>query len=210
MRSMSSKTPLSASPVLVFSIAVCPPRHYNILVAKIIQERKGGKAVFRSELVEALEKGFREVSATGIMLHQAVADNLGLHLTDHKCMGMLCEMGPLSAGKLAEITGLTTGAITGVINRLERAGYAKRVPNAQDRRNINVEARNVAKFNARMEDLFGPLRERMAGLLSRYNAEELTLILDFMKASVAISRADAERLRSRGLKGTSSRPGGKS
>jgi DNA-binding MarR family transcriptional regulator len=146
--------------------------------------------------MEALEKGFREVSATGIMLHQAVADSLSLHLTDHKCMGMLCEMGPLSAGKLAELTGLTTGAITGVINRLEQAGYAKRVPNPQDRRNINVKARNVAKFSARMEGLLGPLREKMRVLLSGYSAEELTLILDFLKASVAISRAETQRLQS--------------
>jgi DNA-binding MarR family transcriptional regulator len=168
-------------------------------VTKITQERGDGKAVSRSELLEALEKGFREVSATGIVLHQAVADRLGLHLTDHKCLGMLCEMGPLSAGKLAELTGLTTGAITGVINRLERAGYAKRVPNPQDRRNINVAARNVSKFAARMEGLLGPLREKMRALLSRYSIEELTLILDFMKASVAISRAEAERLQSGGL-----------
>jgi DNA-binding MarR family transcriptional regulator len=146
--------------------------------------------------MEALEKGFREVSVTGIMLHQAVADSLSLHLTDHKCMGMLCEMGPLSAGKLAELTGLTTGAITGVINRLEQAGYAKRVPNPQDRRNINAKARNVAKFSARMEGLLGPLREKMRVLLSGYSAEELTLILDFLKASVAISRAETQRLQS--------------
>ena len=168
-------------------------------MTKIIPERKDGKAVLRSELLETLEKGFREVSATGIVLHQAVADSLGLHLTDHKCMGMLCEMGPLSAGKLVELTGLTTGAITGVINRLERAGYAKRAPNPQDLRNINVEARNVAKFNARMEGLLGPLRQKMRALLSRYSAEELTLILDFMKASVAISRAETERLQSGSL-----------
>lgn len=180
-----------------------PAAAYNILVTKIIQDRKGSKAVFRSELLEALEKGFREAGATGIMLHQAVADRLGLYLTDHKCMGMLCEIGPLSAGELAELTGLTTGAITGVINRLERAGYAKRVPNPQDRRNINVEARNVAKFKARMEDLLGPLREKMRAVLSRYSGEELTLILEFMKASVAISRAETERLQSGSPRGRS-------
>jgi DNA-binding MarR family transcriptional regulator len=196
---MSSMTALSAAPVWFFSIAGGLRSPYNILVTKILQERKGGKAVFRSGLLEALEKGFREVSATGIVLHQAVADSLGLHLTDHKCMGMLCEMGPLSAGKLSELTGLTTGAITGVINRLERAGYAKRAPNPQDRRNINVVARNVAKFDARIEGLLGPLREKMRALASRYSAEELTLILDFIKASVAVSRAEAERLQSGSL-----------
>jgi DNA-binding MarR family transcriptional regulator len=166
-------------------------------VTKIIQAPKSRKAVFRSELLGALEKGFREVSATGIVLHQAVADSLGLYLTDHKCMGMLCEMGPLSAGKLAELTGLTTGAITGVLNRLERAGYARRVRNPEDRRNVRVEPQNVAKFNQRMEELLGPLRSEMQGLSSKYSAPQLALILEFMKASVAISREEVQRIRFR-------------
>jgi DNA-binding MarR family transcriptional regulator len=173
-------------------------------VTKIIQERARGKASSRSELLESLERGFREASTTGVMLHQAVADHLGLHLTDHKCMGMLCELGPLSAGDLARLTGLTTGAITGVLNRLERAGYAKRVPNPKDRRNIRVEPRNVAQFARRMEGLLGPLRERMRALSSKYSSRELALILDFMKASVAISRDETARLQS----GPSGNPSG--
>jgi DNA-binding MarR family transcriptional regulator len=166
-------------------------------VAKIIQGEQSGNAPSRSELLESLEKGFRDTSTAGIMLHQAVANHLGLHLTDHKCMGMLCELGPLSAGDLARLTGLTTGAITGVLNRLERAGYAKRIPNPKDRRNIRVEPRDVEKFYERMENLLGPLRERMRALSSKYNADELALVLDFIKASVAISREETARLQSR-------------
>ncbi len=145
-----------------------------------------------------MEKEFREISTTGVMLHQAVATKLGLHITDHKCIGILAELGPISAGKLAEVTGLTTGAITGVLNRLEKAGYAKRVPNPDDRRNIRVEPRNLARFNDRMEDLLGPLRTLMRSLSSKYSTGELELFLDFMKASVAISRAETARLQSTG------------
>lgn len=129
------------------------------------------------------------------MLHTAVAERLGLNITDHKCMGMLCEMGPLSAGRLAELTGLTTGAITGVLDRLEKAGYARRTRNPEDKRNVNVEAVNVTAFYERMEDLLGPLRRRMQALSSKYKTEELALILEFITRSVAISREETMRLR---------------
>jgi hypothetical protein len=111
-------------------------------------------------------------------------------------MGILCEHGPLSAGRLAELTGLTTGAITGVLNRLERSGYARRVRNPKDRRNINVEAVDVATFNERMEGFLGPLRKRMRALSSKYSPEEMALIHDFIKRAVAISRDETLRLRS--------------
>lgn len=143
--------------------------------------------------------GFREISTTDIMLHHAVATKLGLYITDHKCVGMLAEFGPLSAGKLAQLTGLTTGAITGVLNRLEKAGYAKRVLNPEDRRNVRVEPRNLAKFNDRMKQLLGPLRSKMHSLSSKYRTEELELVLEFMKSSVAISREEIERLQPNGL-----------
>ena len=133
----------------------------------------------------------------GIVLHQTVADRLGLHITDHKCMAMLCELGPLSAGKLAELTGLTTGAITGVINRLERHGYARRVRNPKDRRNVNVEPTNMAAFNKRMKGLLGPLGKRMRTLSSSYSSGEMALIDGFIKSAVSISRDETMRLLSR-------------
>ena len=130
------------------------------------------------------------------MLHQAVAERLGLNITDHKCMGMLCELGPLSAGKLAELTGLTTGAITGVLNRLERAGYARRIRNPKDRRNVNVEPQNVAEFYRKMDGLLGPLGKRMRTMSAKYSAAELALFRQFMKEAVAISREETQRIRS--------------
>jgi DNA-binding MarR family transcriptional regulator len=168
-------------------------------VTKILQvQKRSARPVLRAQLLESLEKGFREVSTVGIMLHQSVAERLGLHITDHKCMGMLCELGPLSAGKLAELTGLTTGAITGVLNRLERHGYARRVRNPGDKRNINVEALNVTAFNERMEQLLGSLRRRMRALSSKYNSQEMALIDGFIKSAVAISRDETLRLRAAG------------
>ena len=94
------------------------------------------------------------------------------------------------------MTGLTTGAITGVLDRLERQGYARRVRNPNDRRNVNVEALNVAAFNERMERLLGSLGKRMRALSEKYSDRELALIDGFIKNAVAISRDEALRLRS--------------
>jgi hypothetical protein len=144
-----------------------------------------------------LEKLFRETSTVGIMLHHAVADHLGLHLTDHKCVGMLCEAGSLSAGQLAERAGLTTGAITGVINRLEKMGYARRIRNPKDKRNVNVVPRNVANFGKRMHVLLGPLGKKMRALSSSYTAADLAMIEGFITSAIAISREETLRLRSK-------------
>ena len=77
----------------------------------------------REELIEGIADRFREMSTETIMLHQAVADRLGLHITDHKCLDFIYRHGAMTAGRLAELSGLTTVAVTGIIDRLEAAGY---------------------------------------------------------------------------------------
>ncbi len=78
----------------------------------------------RTGLLDEMQRAGRELSAATIMFHQAIADRLGLNPTDHKCLDLLASKGLMTAGELAEMTGLTTGAITGVIDRLEAAGFA--------------------------------------------------------------------------------------
>lgn len=90
----------------------------------------------KRQLVEELRWAGRHQARTTVMFHQAVADRLGLHPTDHKCLDLLREEGPMSAGELAEATGLTSGAITGVADRLERAGFLHRESDPHDRRRI--------------------------------------------------------------------------
>jgi DNA-binding MarR family transcriptional regulator len=132
----------------------------------------------RAELVEGLLLGGRALSAATIMFHQAVADRLGLNPTDHKCADLLLTRGPLTAGELAELTGLTTGAITGVIDRLERGGFVRREDDPADRRRVIVRA--VPKRLREIGRLFEDLAARMAELCGRYTAEELAVILDYM------------------------------
>src|SRR3954464_9439450 len=95
----------------------------------------------------------RELSTRTILFHQAVADCLGIAATDHKCLGFIAEADhPVTAGELATLTGLTTGATTGVIDRLEGAGLAFRERDPRDRRRVVVAAAPTA--HARVAPLF--------------------------------------------------------
>src|SRR5215831_9951895 len=131
----------------------------------------------RDELLSALMGEFRQLSAATIMFHQAVADRLGMNVTDHKCADILERNGPMTAGELAQRTGLTTGAITGVIDRLEEAGFARRAKDPGDRRRVIIEP-----CRKRLERVIAPLFESMARatdeLCARFTTEELAVIRD--------------------------------
>jgi DNA-binding MarR family transcriptional regulator len=115
------------------------------------------------------------------MFHQAIADRLGLNVTDHKCMDLLLLNGPLTAGELAAMTGLTTGAITAVIDRLEKAGFVRREDDPRDRRRVIVQV--MPKRCRDIERLFEPFAATFGELSARYKDEELVVILDFMSRS---------------------------
>src|SRR5258708_12382269 len=107
----------------------------------------------RRELEAALNAAMRDVSGQGVLYSQAVAERLGMNSTDLECLDHISR-GPLTAGRLAELTGLTTGAITGVIDRLERAGLARRDPHPGHRRQTLV--RMLPALSARLPPPFHP------------------------------------------------------
>jgi DNA-binding MarR family transcriptional regulator len=125
-----------------------------------------------------------------------IADKLSLNITDHKCLDLIERMGPMTAGQLAKITGLTTGAITGVIDRLEKAGYVQRERDPQDRRRVIVSLVPDKAYND-IAPLFEVLRRNYDPISKGYSDEELAVILRFMKESnqvlketIAILRED--------------------
>jgi DNA-binding MarR family transcriptional regulator len=132
----------------------------------------------RVRLLDGLVVAGRQLSTATVMFHQAIADRLGLNVTDHKCIDLLLLKGPLSAGELAGMTGLTTGAITAVVDRLERAGFARRADDLRDRRRVIVQA--VPRRCREIERLFEPYGATFRELTGCYKDDELAVILDFM------------------------------
>jgi DNA-binding MarR family transcriptional regulator len=150
----------------------------------------------REEIIQAINEKFREMSTETIMFHQAVADILGLHVTDHKCLDFIYRFGAMPAGMLAELTGLTTGAVTGIIDRLEEAGYVRRTNDPKDRRRTIVEPTRNKKLEKKIEVIFIPLRDRMHKLLSSYSDSELAFLLDATTEMLEQTREESKKLRS--------------
>jgi DNA-binding MarR family transcriptional regulator len=147
----------------------------------------------RKELLERLSYQLgRELSARTIMFHSAIAEKMGLSITEHKALDLLSRNDPMTAGKLAEVTGLTTGAITGMVDRLEKAGFVRRIPDPTDRRKIRIEA-VVEKYEA-MAGVFESLGQAMKELLGGYNDKELAIIYDFMARLPDLMREETRKL----------------
>ena len=149
----------------------------------------------RQDLLLALHMGFRQMSAGAVMFHQAIADRLGLHITDHKCADLVLRHGSMTAGALATLTGLTTGAITGVVDRLEGAGLARRIPDPGDRRRVVIEMLPHSKPSAAVATLFRGIAEATSTLLERYTDDELALLLDFIQRCNVLSHEETIKLR---------------
>ncbi|SRR6266536_1868344 len=138
--------------------------------------------------------GFRLSTAT-IFFHAAIADRLRMSATDVKCYSILRQIGPITAGQLAERTSLTTGAITGVIDRLERAKLVRRVRDPRDRRRIVLELVLNAEREREIAQLYEPLGRAITGLVAQYSAAERATIFDFLTKASAVLEAETTSLR---------------
>jgi DNA-binding MarR family transcriptional regulator len=129
----------------------------------------------------------REMSALTVMFHSRVAEQMGLSATDHKCLDLASRAeGPLTAGRIAELSGLSTGAVTGVIDRLERAGYVRRLRDPHDRRKVLVE---VAPLNeAKFAHLFEGAMQHVQDVLEQFTPAEREVLERYNKLSVEMFR----------------------
>lgn len=133
--------------------------------------------------------------ATAMVSHQeAVARALGMTAAERKCAGLLADRGQMTPGELAQETGLTTGAITGIVDRLAKAGFAARVAHPTDRRSVIVEARNTDMLRTRMGPPFAALTAAMDKLDARYSDAERALIQRHLADTIAILREETARL----------------
>lgn len=149
------------------------------------------------ELREALMTASRAMSTATVLFHHAIAEHVGLSATDHKYLDLLAQMGPVPAGKFAEATGLTTGAVTGVVDRLERAGLARRERDPNDRRVVVIKPL-VDQALRRLDPTFRELGSKLSSLYDDYTNEELEVILDYTRRATSLLRELTMRLRGTG------------
>lgn len=145
-------------------------------------------------MLEALALAGRQLSTATVLFHQAVAESVGLNATDHKCLDILNREGPMPAGRLADITGLTTGAITSIVDRLERAGFVRREKDPADRRKVIVKPVEEEAIR-RLGPIFDAFRDDLEELHAPYSDEELALVLDYLNRSTDLARNRTRRLR---------------
>jgi DNA-binding MarR family transcriptional regulator len=147
----------------------------------------------RAELLERLAQAGRASSAATVMFHTAVAARQGLNATEEKALDLLERSGPLTAGELARQSGLAPASVTGLINRLERKGFARRVPNPGDGRSVLVEV-DVERLYAVVAPLFADWVGSLYELYAGYSDEQLEVILHFLTEAARRQQEATARL----------------
>ena len=153
------------------------------------------RAESREDVLAEVAEELRLSGVTNDIADQVVADFLGLNRTDMRCLDIIERLDGVSAGRLASEAGLSTGAVTTVLDRLERAGYARRVPDAGDRRRVLVEL--TPRAQELLRELFAPLVIETVRQLESYTTDQVSLVRDFMRDHRRLNEAHTERVRGR-------------
>jgi DNA-binding MarR family transcriptional regulator len=141
----------------------------------------------------ALQATLTQAVADAILVQQAAADRLGLTLVDFKCLTALLEQGSATAGELMQRTGLTSGAVTRMVDRLERAGWVQRTHDTVDRRRVIVEP--VKARLGEIEPLFAGMAAGWNTALADYDEAQLKLLLDLFERMRTLAREQAAAIR---------------
>lgn len=120
----------------------------------------------------------RRLSYEIVMLHATIGQRLGLSITDHKYLDLIDRESPVHPSRIAELTGLTTGAVTAMVDRLERAGFVERRPDPDDRRRLLLTATGPRIHE--IGRLMATLARRTAPVVARYSDDDLDVVARFL------------------------------
>ncbi len=148
----------------------------------------------RAEVHGTLMRELRQFHALGASFFRAAAARSGMTVTDMQVMDLLKSAGPMTAGQLAELTGLTTGAITGMLNRLEEAGRVRRERDPNDARRVIVRLARGSDDGREIDPMFDSIGKAWEDLAAHYDDEQLALLLEFLQRSNALARQELVRL----------------
>jgi len=163
-----------------------------------MSSKNSGKGRKRAELLQRLSDLGRKISTQTVFLHQAIAQSIGLNATDTKCVDLIASEpdGAVTAGRLSDLTGLTTGAITHILDRLEKREFVERVRDTEDRRRVFVRVR--ADSLKPLLPRYDEIGKAYMDLAGQYSNDELSLISGYMdKASHLTERLMADIIAAR-------------
>jgi DNA-binding MarR family transcriptional regulator len=147
----------------------------------------------KRQLIDDLITAFRVSGNQDNAFDNLAAERLGVSRTDLHCLNAIENSGGLTAGQLAAEAGLTSGAVTGVVDRLERAGFARRVRDPDDRRRVKLEV--TPHFYERAGRIWGPLHDDwVASLADRFTPAELARITEFLELTTEVGKRHLDRL----------------
>ncbi len=147
----------------------------------------------REDLVAALGLESRRYQNAQDAFDDVAVARLGINRTDGRCLDILDQHERMTAGELARESGLSSGAVTTLLDRLERRGYVRRVRDTADRRRIFIELTDEAR--GRAWEIWGPIAESVTALFDGYSDAELETILRFLRLSTAFLAEHTERIR---------------
>lgn len=129
----------------------------------------------KKEEVIKLRKLSQQLAYTSIQMHEAIGKKAGMSGTDHKYLGFLLQRGQMTAGEFSIITGLTTGAVTSLIDRLEKKNLVKRQPDETDRRKVIIVP-DTEKIMGLLKPLYEDFQTNTEKLFVTFSSEELTIL----------------------------------
>ncbi|MCH8536054.1 MAG: MarR family transcriptional regulator [Flavobacteriaceae bacterium] len=144
-------------------------------------------------IVDKFRTASRQYSDASIFMHEAIARKAGLSGTDHKYLGLILQHKELTAGDISKLTGLTTGAVTGLIDRLEKKKLLKRQFTKDDRRKVIIipNAENSMKL---LQPIFSELQQKTADLIASFSEKEIQIIERYLKEATAIMNETTDNL----------------
>ncbi len=140
----------------------------------------------------------RDMATAVITFHETLARKAGMSAAETRTLGVLGRLGVATPGQLALETGLTTGAITGIVDRLEKAGFARREPNPNDRRSLLIRPANPEKVARILGPHYESLRTAMTEMASRYTPEQLEVIARYLEDTTEVLRSETAKLKGKG------------
>jgi DNA-binding MarR family transcriptional regulator len=146
-----------------------------------------------NELIKRIRKLTQQYAYTSIQMHETIARKAGLSGTDHKYLGFLIEKGQMTAGELSNLTGLTTGAVTGLIDRFERKKLVKRQFAKDDRRKVFIEP-NTENIMALFVPLYKEFRSKSEKLTASFSNKEIKIIETYFSKAIEIMNETTNKL----------------